>query len=342
MKVAKYYRHDDIRVEEMPVPQIGPGELLVRVEACGLCGSDAMTWYADQKAPTVLGHEPTGVVAQVGEGVMGFAVGERLFVHHHVGCLECHYCLRGDYTMCSAFAQTHLDPGGFAQYIRVPRPNVECDVLHLPEEISFEEGTLIEPLACAIRGMKRVRVEAGDTVAILGAGVSGLLFLQLAKVWGAGLAAMVDLITSRLDVAKRLGADLVIQADKEEVAARLKEANEERGADLVIVTPGTIKAMEEGLRLVGKGGTVLLYAPTPPGLTLPLDPGQLFWDHVTITTTYSSNHQDTRMALELIRQGEVKVAPLITHRLGLGQVAEGLRLMAEGQEALKVVIMPWR
>ncbi|MDP2954726.1 MAG: alcohol dehydrogenase catalytic domain-containing protein, partial [Chloroflexota bacterium] len=270
MRVAKYYRHDDIRVEEMPVPKIGPGELLVQVKACGLCGSDAMTWYADEKAPTVLGHEPTGVVVEVGQAVNGFKVGDRVFVHHHVACLVCHYCRRGNYSMCPTFSATHIDPGGFAEYIRVPALNVERDVLLLPEEVSFEEGTLIEPVACAVRGMRRVRVEPGDTVLVLGAGVSGLIFAQLARLWGAGSVVVVDFVQYRLDMAKRLGADLTTEAG-EGTLNRLEAFNEGRGADLVIVTPGSIRAMEEGIQLVGKGGTVLLYAPSYPGERLPLD-----------------------------------------------------------------------
>lgn len=340
MRVAKYYRHDDIRVEEMPVPKISPGELLVQVKACGLCGSDAMTWYADEKAPTVLGHEPTGLVAEVGEGVKGFAIGDRVFAHHHVACLVCHYCRRGDYPRCDTFRATHIDPGGFAEYIRVPALNVERDVLLLPEEVSFEEGTLIEPVACGVRGMRRVRVEPGDTVLVLGAGVSGLIFAQLARLWGAGLVVVVDFVEYRLDVAKRLGADLTIEAG-EGALSQLEAFNEGRGADLVIVTPGTIRAMEEGIRLAGRGGTVLLYAPSYPGERLPLDTNDIFWRELTLTTTYSCSHKDTRTALEFIRRGRVQVEPLITHRLGLDQVAEGLRLMAEAQESLKIVIVPF-
>jgi len=339
MRVARYYRHDDIRVEEMPVPKIRPGELLVQVKACGLCGSDAMTWYADEKAPTVLGHEPTGVVVEVSQGAKRFKVGDRVFVHHHVACLVCHYCRRGDYSMCPTFSTTHIEPGGFAEYIRVPALNVERDTLLLPGEVSFEEGTLIEPVACAIRGMRRVRVESGDTVLVLGAGVSGLIFAQLARLWGAGLVAVVDFVQYRLEVAKRLGADLTIEAG-EGTLSRLEAFNEGRGADLVIVTPGSIRAMEEGIRLAGKGGALLLYAPSYPGERLPLDTNDIFWRELTITTTYSSSHKDTRTALEFIRRRRVQVEPLITHRLSLDQVAEGLRLMAQAQESLKIVIVP--
>jgi len=147
MRVARYYSRDEIRLEQMAIPDIGPGEMLVQVKACGLCGSDLMEWYADSKAPTVLGHEPVGLVSRLGEGVKGFALGDRVFVHHHVPCFICHYCLRGNYSSCRTFGASRIYPGGFAEYIRVPAINVERDVLHLPEGLGFKEATLIEPTA---------------------------------------------------------------------------------------------------------------------------------------------------------------------------------------------------
>ena len=185
-----------------------------------------------------------------------------------------------------------------------------------------------------------MRIEPGDAVAILGAGVSGLLFAQLASCWGAGLVAVIDFVPYRLETAQRLGADLTIQAGEEDSLSRLRAANEGRGADLVIVTPGSVEAMEEGIRLADKGGMVLLYAPSPPGEHLLLDTNRFFWGNHTLTTTYSCGPEDTRAALELIRRGRVQVEPLITHRLSLDQVGEGLRLMAEAKESLKIVIVP--
>ena len=195
MKVARYYSRHDIRLEEVPVPKIGPGEILVQVKACGLCGSDLMEWYVKEKAPAVLGHEPTGVVAEVGEGVAKFEAGDRVFVHHHVPCFTCHHCLRGYYTLCETFKATHLDPGGFAEYIRVPAPNVERDVLKLPPDMSFDQATLIEPVATCIRGIKRAGIQMGDTVVVIGAGVAGLILMQLARVLGAGMVVNTDFTT---------------------------------------------------------------------------------------------------------------------------------------------------
>jgi len=339
VKVSRYYSRQDIRLEEMPVPEIGPGELLVQVKACGLCGSDLMAWYADEKAPTVLGHEPTGVVVEVGAGVEQFAVGDRVFVHHHVPCFTCHYCVRGFHSQCATFKATHIDPGGFAEVIRVPALNVERDVLKLPDEMSFEEGTLIEPVATCVRGVARAGLQKGDTVAVLGAGVSGLILLQLARLWGAGLVVVTDFVDFRLEMARRLGADHALHA-AEDVAARLKALNEGRGADVVLVAVGSSRAMEEGLALAEKGGTVLFFAPTPPGVMLPISPYRLMFEEVTITGSYSCTPQETRLSLKLIQMGRINVQDLITHRFDLSGVGEAIELAAKAGESLKIIITP--
>ncbi len=340
MRVAKYYSRDDIRLEQMPVPEIGPGEMLVQVKACGLCGSDLMEWYADAKAPAVLGHELVGFVSQLGGGVQGFMRGDRVFVHHHVPCFVCHYCRRGSYSSCQTFKESRIYPGGFAEYIRVPAINVQRDVLHLPEGLDFEEATLIEPAACAIRGMKRAGSQEGDTVLIIGVGVSGLLFAQLSRLWGAGMVIASDPVDYRLEAARKLGADFTVDPVEEDLGTKLRDLNAGRGADLVIVTPSNAKAMEQGLRLAGKGGTVLLYAPLPPGDTLPVKVHDLLFSEITLVSTYSCGPDETRTALEFIRRGRVQTRGLITHRFGLDEVGEAIRLAVQAGESLKVVVVP--
>lgn len=340
MKVAKYYSRDDVRLEQMPVPDIGAGELLVQVKACGLCGSDLMEWYTDSKAPTVLGHEPVGFVSRLGEGVKRFSPGDRVFVHHHVPCFVCHYCRRGNYSCCRTFRESRIYPGGFAEYIRVPTINVERDVLQLPAGLAFDEATLIEPTACAIRGMKRVGLQKGDTVLIVGAGVSGLLFTQLSRLWGAGLTIVSDVVDYRLQSARQLGADLTVNPGTEDLESKLQEWNEGRGADLVIVTPSSLSAMEQALDLVGKGGTVLLYAPLAPGATLPVEVHRLLFSEITLVATYSCGPDETRTALEYIHRGRVQTKGLVTHRFGLDEVGEAMALAVDARESLKIVIVP--
>jgi L-iditol 2-dehydrogenase len=339
MKVAKYYSRQDVRLEEMAIPQIGPGEILLRAEACGLCGSDLMAWYVKEKAPAVLGHEPAGVVAKVGEGVTEFKVGDRVFVHHHVPCFTCHYCVRGHYTLCSTFKTTHLDPGGFAEYIRVPAPNVERDVLRLPADMSIEQATLIEPVATCIRGIERASIQAGDTVLVIGAGVAGIIHAQLARIYGASLVMITDFSPFRLEMARQLGADYAVNAH-DDISAALKEANEGRGADVVIVTASSIEGMKQGIALADGGGTVLLFAPSPPDALLPISPHRLLFSEITVTASYSCSHVETRQALKLIRGRRIQVDELITHRFDLTGVGEAIRLAAEAGDSLKIIITP--
>jgi len=340
MRVARYHSWGDVRLEHMEVPEVGPGEMLVQVRACGLCGSDLMEWYADSKAPTVLGHEPVGFVSRLGSGVVGFNLGDRVFVHHHVPCFACHYCRRGNYSCCATFKENGIYPGGFSEYIRVAAANVALDVLPLPEGVTFEDATLIEPVACAIRGIKRAGVERGDSVLIIGAGVSGLLFSQLCRLWGAELVVVTELVDFRLHKALAAGADAALNPAIDDVRAEVQRLSGRVGSDVVIVTVGRTEVMEEALTLAAKGGTVLLYAPLPPGETLPVEVCDLLFSEKTLLTTYSCAPDDTRAALDFIASGTLKTEGLVTHRFGLEEVGEAMLLAAEGGEPLKVVIVP--
>ena len=339
MKVARYYSPDDIRIEEAPIPRIKPGEILVQVKACGLCGSDLMEWYVVEKAPTVLGHEPAGIVAAVGEGVSEFEVGDRVFVHHHVPCFTCHQCLRGYPTLCETFKATHLDPGGFAEYIRVPALNVDRDVLKLPEKMSFAQATLIEPVATCIRGIKRANIQVGDTVVVVGSGVTGLILSQLARVLGAGMVMITDFVPFRLEMAQQLKVDHAINA-REDVLAVLQQLNRGRLADVVIVATGSVPAMERGMTLANGGATVLLFAPSTPEELLPISPHRMFFSEITLTASYSCSPLETKQALTLIEWGRIKVDELITHYFDLTGVGEAIRLAIQAGESLKIVIEP--
>src|SRR2546430_11929274 len=207
MLAVEYHANDDVRIIELPIPEIGPGELLVQLLACGLCASDVMEWYMKPRAPIYPGHEPVGVIAAFGEGVQQFSVGQRVFIHHHVPCMVCHFCLRGSFSQCLTFRATHLYPGGLAEYIRVPALNVQLDVLPLPDELSFEAATLIEPLACCVRGVDRAAIQPGDSVLVLGAGSNGLMLAQLAQQRSGGCVIIVDPIAYRRQRALEIGID---------------------------------------------------------------------------------------------------------------------------------------
>jgi len=338
LKAAVYYGPGDIRVEEVPRPRVGPGEVLVEMRACGLCGSDLMDWYLRDRAPLVLGHEPTGVVVEVGPGVEGFSVGDKVFAHHHVACLTCHYCRHGDYTLCERFRETHLDPGGFAEFFRVPRENLLIDTLRIPEDVSFEEATLIEPTACCLKGLRKAGLRPGDSIAIIGAGPTGLILLQLARALGAGGIFVTDLVEYRLRAAEDLGATLALNPSEEDPVRAVRSETEGRGADVVMVTAPNLRALETGLDLCRRGGTVCVFAPTPPDAYLRLSPHRVFFSEINLVGSYSTSHLETREALELIRRRRIEAEKLISHRFPLEEVDKAFYLASRDKNCLKVVI----
>jgi L-iditol 2-dehydrogenase len=339
MRAAVYYSNSDVRVEERPQPKIGAGELLVKVMASGICGSDVMEWYRIKKAPLVLGHEIAGFVAE--SNSQAFRPGDWVAATHHVPCYSCEYCKDGNETVCDSLRSTNFEPGGFAELVRIPKAQVDTGTLRLPDGVSFEEGTFVEPLACAVRGQRKAGMMAGKSVLVIGSGISGLLHVQLAKASGASLVAATDVSRFRLDMAKRLGADAAIPAD-EDVPARFRELNKGRGADLVIVCTAAAPAFKQGFQSVDRGGHVLLFAPTKPGEAVPIPLWELWRDCVTVHTSYAGALQDMREALELITSRRVDVKDMITHRLPLAQAQEGFRLVAEARDSMKVIIEPQR
>jgi L-iditol 2-dehydrogenase len=337
-----YYSNRDVRVEEMPVPKIGPGEALMRVEASGICGSDLLEWYRLHKAPLVLGHEVAGVVAAVGKGVKHHKVGDRICAAHHVPCNTCHYCLSGHHTVCDTLRRTNFDPGGFAEYVRLPRINVEQGIFPLPDGVSFEEATFVEPLACVLRGQRLASLQPGQTVLVIGSGVAGLLHIQLARTAGAGYIIATDIVDYRLEAARRFGADAAIKA-KEYTMDYLRQAADGRLADLVVICSGATPAINQALESVERGGTVLFFAPTEPRVSIPISVNDLFWrNEVTLTSSYGGGPADYAAALELIQAGKIRVRDMITHRLGLAETSLGFQLVAQAQDSLKVIIEPKR
>ena len=340
MRVAMYYSNSDVRLQELPVPEIGPGELLLKVEASGICGTDVLEWYRKDKVPLVLGHEVAGTIAEVGEGADDYHVGDRIAAAHHVSCGVCHYCLSGHETVCETLRRTNFEPGGFSEYIRLPAVNVERGVFRLPDDVSFEEATFIEPLACVFRGQRLAALKPGQTVLVIGAGMSGLLHVQLAAALGAGKIVAVDVVDYKLEAARRLGADLALNA-ADDVAGALRSINGGRLADLVVLCAGAPSAIAQALACVERGGTVLFFAAAQEGAGIPKPVNDIFWrSEVTLLSTYAGSRVDHVAALELIRARRVPVAELITHRLGLDEAGEGFRLVAEGRASVKVILKP--
>jgi len=290
----------------------------------------------------VLGHEIGGQIVAVGDGVERYKEGDRVSTAHHVPCNTCHYCLSGHHTVCDTLRQTNFDPGGFAEYIRLPAINVNRGVFLLPDEVSYEEATFIEPLACVLRGQRLAHIQPGHSVLIIGSGIVGLLHVQLARALGAGCVIATDINDYRLEAAQQFGADATIQA-KDDLPSRLRQVNQGRLADLVIVCTGATSAIAQALQSVERGGTVLFFAPTNSGVTIPISINDLFWrNDITFTTSYAGSPADYAAALELIRARRIHISEMITHRLGLTEAGLGFQLVAEAQNSIKVIIEPQR
>ena len=334
-----YYNNNDVRLEEMPTPKIGHGELLVKVIASGICGSDVMEWYRVKKAPLVLGHEIAGDIVEVGRGVRQFKNGDRVFVSHHVPCNSCKYCLAGHHTVCDTLRTTNYDPGGFAEFIRVPAINVEHGVFQLPDEMSYEDGVFIEPLGCVGRGQDLAMIEPGQTVLVIGSGITGLLHIKLAKAAKAKCIIATDMVEYRLNAAEDFGADATMRGD-EDVPARVIELNGGEKPDVVIICTGAPKAIEQGLNSVDRGGTVLFFAPTDPGRAIPIPFNELWREEIKMVSSYGAAPEDIETAIELISSGMVRVNEMVTHRLGLADTGKGFRLVAEAKESIKVIVEP--
>ena len=342
MRVAMWYSNRDVRVAEVPTPRIGPGELLVRVEACGICGSDVMEWYRLDRAPLVLGHEIGGQVVAVGERVERYKEGDRVTAAHHVPCNTCHYCLSGHHTVCDTLRRTNFDPGGLAEYVRLPAINVDRGVFLLPDEISYREATLVEPLACVVRAQRVAKVQPGQSLLVIGSGIAGLLHIQLARISGVGRIIATDINDYRLEAARRFGADFVLQAG-EDLPARLRQVNQGRLADRVIVCTGAQSALRQALQCVERDGTVLFFAPTDAGVTVPLSINELFWrNEIMLTTSYAGSPADYAAAVELVRVHRALMREMITHSLSLAETGLGFRLVAEARDSIKVIVEPQR
>lgn len=342
-RVARLYAWGDVRIEDTPMPEPDAGEIVVRVEACGLCGSDALTWYVEKKAPVVLGHEPVGTVSAVGRDVDSIRIGDRVFVHHHAPCMECEACRRKLWSNCDLWKRNALEPGGFAQYVLVRAHSVLRDTLPIPPEMTAETATFIEPLACCIRATKRHgNIQPGDRVLIVGMGAMGLLMVQLARLYGASTIIGSDFMGERRERALLNGAHYAFDPRAQQQAREARELLQERGADVVIVCPGDARAVQNGIEWAAPGARVVCFTPMPPDEPVALDLSTMYFKEISLHQSYSCGPDETREALELLRQKYVEVDSLITHREGLPGVAAALQRAHGKGDGLKSVILPWK
>ncbi len=339
MKVARLYSFDDIRIEEIPVPEPGPGDALIKTRACGICSGDVMPWYIGKKAPLVLGHEPSGEITAAGSDVRSFIKGDRVFTHHHAPCFSCRYCRRGDYVQCAVWRSSRIIPGGVSEYILVPSVNLKSDTFVLPESLSFEDGTLVEPTACAVKALRRAKIRQGDKVLVMGLGVMGMINLLLAREYGADMVIGADMIRFRLDKALEFGADEVIDVAGCDLREELMKITDGDMAELVIVGPNSAGAMKQGLSCVRPGGQALFFTPARPGESLMLDPNYLYFNDINIITSYSCGPDDTKEACKLIEKGVITAGKLVTHRFRIEDTCEAFKLTANAKNSLKALIV---
>ena len=324
MKTAVYYNNNDIRIEERPKPKINNGEILVKMRASGICGTDLMEWYRIKKAPRVLGHEMAGDIVESRSDK--FKVGQRVFVSHHVPCNECKYCLSGNHTACEMLHKGNYDPGGFSEFVRVPQINVENGTYLLSDIVSYEEGTMIEPLACVVRAQRIIGVSEGQSVLVMGSGISGLLNIKIAKLKKAHVIA-TDIIEYRLNKAKECGADEVFHAN---VELNLK-------ADRIIMCTGAMPAFEAAFRYIDRKGIIMLFAIPNKNISIPVED---FWrNELGIVSSYGAAPVDLEEALGLISDGKIDVSDMITHRLKLEDIQKGFKIAGEAKDSLKVVLL---
>ncbi len=346
MKIARYYNNNDIRLDDIPKPIIGSGELLVKVKKSGICGSDILEYYRFAKMKKlgvdnlILGHEIAGDIVEIGTDVKGLKIGDPVFVSHHVPCFDCYYCKQGHHTACNLLHSTNFDPGGFSEYIRIPSVNIEKKgVFVLDKSVSYEEGVFIEPLGCVCRAQRLVNVGKGLTVLILGSGVSGILHAQLAKLRGVKKVFATDISEYRLEKISEFGADKTFLAS-EDIPSKLLEFNDNKLADIVIVCTGALSAANQALKSVGAGGKVLFFAVPGPGVNLEVPINDYWRNEITITTSYGAAPEDLQESYVWILSKKIKVLELITHRFPLSQVGDAFKVVCEAKKSLKVVLEP--
>ncbi|MBL7054316.1 zinc-binding dehydrogenase [Candidatus Woesearchaeota archaeon] len=345
MKTAVYHNNNDIRIEEIPKPTISEGEILIKVKASGICGTDVMEWYRIKKAPRVLGHEIAGDVIESKSDK--FKVNDKVFVSHHVPCNKCKYCLEDNSTACETLHQGNYDPGGFSEFVRVPKINVENGTYSL-DNLTYDEGTMIEPLACVVRGQRIINVKKEHIVLILGSGISGLLNIQLAKLKGAKVI-VTDIDEYRLKKAKEFGADEVIDVRRNYKASsetqkiskeffRVSKDSLNIKADRIIICTGALKAVEQAFNCIDKKGTILFFAIPNKNIEIPTVD---FWrNELTVTSSYGAAPKDLQESLDLIKSKKINVKNLITHKLPLDKIQEGFKIVSDAKESLKVVLEP--
>jgi L-iditol 2-dehydrogenase len=326
-------------VKEVPIPKLHPGEVLIKLASSGICGTDIEKVHGAYGPGGILGHEVSGTIESLGEGVTDLKKSDRVIAHHHVPCYDCHYCRQGDHTMCDLFKKTNFDPCGVAEYFRVPEFNVSRGgVVRLPQTTSFEEGSMIEPTACCVRALDKAEVKHGDNILVVGLGPTGLTQIQLLRKIGASTIIGADILSHRLEIARKLGADEALDPFSTSIPEFVTKSTR-IGVDLAIVSTGNPRAIEPALASVRKGGKLLLFGAPAQGATIDLDVGALFSRQISIVTSYSCVESDIHRALGFLERGDIDLRSMISDRFVLRDASKAIEHARTSRTAIKTMIL---
>ncbi|MGI0101072.1 MAG: zinc-dependent dehydrogenase [Nitrosotalea sp.] len=340
MKAAYVKGPSNVEIKDVERPQVGENDIMVTMKACGVCGSDLEKIYGQYSQPSMrLGHEPSGIVSKTGSNVKEFKNGDRVFVHHHVPCYSCHFCLHGNETMCQKYSETNLSPCGLAEEFLVPGWNVSHGgVIKLPDHLSFDEASMIEPLACCIRAWNKIKFKQGDSVAILGAGPTGMMHVMLSKIFGMKDIFCFDINNFRLNFAKQFGITESILSTDPNAHQKILANTQNRGVDVAIVSTGSLNAIAQSMEIVRKGGTMVLFGVPSKDAKMPIDISKIYSKEITITPSYAASETDTNVAFKLIEEKKIEVNKLITHRFDLSESAKALECAHLGNDSMKIIV----
>jgi len=341
MKAAMVKNNSNIEIKNIEKPPVGPGDILVKMRACGICGSDVEKVFGKYGQPSMrLGHEPAGIITQIGSEISNFSVGDRVFTHHHVACYsdDCHECSHGNETMCKRYYESNLEPCGLADEYVVPEWNVKHGgVLNIPDSMSFEEAAMIEPLACCIRAWSKFTHHKNDSVAILGVGPTGIMHVLLAKLYGFGKVFCLDLNDFRLNFAKKFETT-TIHSGNTNALEQIKSETANQGVDVVIVSTSSLNALKDAVNFVRKGGIIVMFGVPSKGANVDLDMSEIYSKGVTIVNSYAASDVDTTHALDLISNKQIDVSQLITHKYNLQECQQAFVHAKSGDNAMKIII----
>ncbi|MGY5140240.1 MAG: zinc-dependent dehydrogenase [Candidatus Nitrosopumilus sp. Bin_571-38] len=340
MKTASVKEPSVISVDETENPQLTSGDILVQMQACGICGSDLEKVFGQYGQPSMrLGHEPSGIILDVGSDVTEFKKGDRVFTHHHVPCYDCHFCNHGNETMCPKYSETNLSPCGLSEEYVVPAWNVSHGgVLKISDSLSYEEAAMIEPLACCVRAWSKFSYQEGDSTAIFGVGPTGMMHVMLACAKKFSKIFCFDVNDFRLDFAKKFNITDSISSMDENRKQKILDNTDGQGVDVAIVATSSLKALDDAIDVTRKGGVVMMFGVPSKGAKLDLDMSKIYSKEITLVTSYAASDADTKAALHLIESSQIDVKQLITHTYSISDTQKAFDHARTGENAMKIII----